>query len=252
MQQGNGYTVAFATGICVVCSLALSGVSGALSARQEENRVLDRQKNILVAVGYDAAEIAAMPREQIAKTYSDNVEELVIDANGKPKPDVKLSSLPARVATGEEVDPSAGLALYRRRDPANPAASLAFAFPVAGKGLWSTLLGYLAVKPDGDEVVGLTFYKHGETPGLGAEIEQPWFRQNFVGKRLYRDGVLVGINVEKGAAADKPSFKENGAHMVDGISGSTLTGNGVSKMMRVVPRRYQPFFKANATAGQGG
>jgi Na+-transporting NADH:ubiquinone oxidoreductase subunit C len=249
-MQTNAYTIGFATIVCVVCSLMLSGVSGALRDRQEENRVLDRQKNILVAVGYDAAEIKKMARDAVAKTYSDNVEELVVDASGKVVEGVKPAALPGRVASGEEVG-AQGLALYRRRDPANPTLTLAFAYPVAGKGLWSTLLGYLAVKPDGSEIVGLTFYKHGETPGLGAEIDQPWFRQNFVGKQLYQDGSLVGVNVEKGAAADKPIFKTNAAHMVDGISGATLTGNGVAKMMKVVPRRYEAFFKA-AAAGQGG
>jgi Na+-transporting NADH:ubiquinone oxidoreductase subunit C len=249
-MQTNAYTVGFATAVCVVCSLLLSGVSGALKDRQEENRVLDRQKNILVAVGYDAVDIKKMGREAIAKTYGDNVEELVVDASGRVLDGVKPAALPARVASGEETDPK-GLALYRRRDPANPSSTLAFAYPVAGKGLWSTMLGYLAVKPNGDEIVGLTFYKHGETPGLGAEVDQPWFQKNFVGKKLYQGGALVGVNVEKGAAADKPSYKENAAHMVDGISGATLTGNGVAKMMKVVPRRYEAFFKANA-AGQGG
>lgn len=242
-MRGNGYTIAFATLVCVVCSLLLSGVSGALKERQEENRDLDRQKNILVALGYDGDEIKRMPREDVKKTYADNVEELVIDAAGKKIEGKLPSTLPSRVASGEEAGTD-GLALYRRRDPSDPNASLAYAYPVAGKGLWSTLLGYLAVKPDGSEVVGLTFYKHGETPGLGAEIDQPWFRKNFTGKTLYEGGALVGIEVVKGQAADKPTFKDSGAHMVDGISGATLTGNGVMKMMKVVPKRYEPFFKS--------
>lgn len=238
-MQGNAYTIGFAAAICVACSLLLSGVSGALKPRQDKNRVLDRQKNILVALGWDKDNVATMTGEQVQSTYKSGVEEMVISrANGK-KIEKSIKDLPAKVARGEEKT-ATELPLYKRVDDDS---KLAFAYPVTGKGLWSTLYGYLAVKPSGNEIVGLTFYKHGETPGLGAEIEQPWFRQNFVGKELYDDGNLVGIEVVKGKAADKPSYKSNKDHMVDGISGATLTGNGVMKMTKIEPLKYAAFFK---------
>lgn len=238
-MQGNAYTVGFAAAICVACSLLLSGVSGALKPQQDKNRVLDRQKNILVALGWDKDEVATMTGEQVQSTYKSGVEEMVISRATGKKLDKPIKDLAPKVARGEEKT-ATELPLYKRVDDD---AKLAFAYPVTGKGLWSTLYGYLAVKPSGNEIVGLTFYKHGETPGLGAEIEQPWFRQNFVGKELYDDGKLVGIEVVKGKAADKPSYKSNQEHMVDGISGATLTGNGVMKMTKVEPLKYSAFFK---------
>lgn len=242
-MRGNGYIIGFATAICVVCSLLLSFVSSALKEKQEQNRVIDRQKNILMAVGFDEAELKETPAEGITKLYTDSIEELVIDKSGGRIEGKTPNDLPKRVATGEEFNPAEGLALYARRDPNNPTTPSAYAYPVVGKGLWSTLYGYLAVKPDGDEVAGLTFYKHGETPGLGAEIEAKWFRENFIGKKLHRDGKLTGVIVMKGLAKDSPRFSREGEQMVDGMSGATLTGNGVTKLMKVIPRRYEAFFK---------
>ena len=242
-MQGNGYTIGFAAAVCVICSLLLSGVSGALKPQQDKNRLLDRQKNILVALGWDKDDVAKMSGEQVQTTYGSGVKEMVVERSSGKTLEKPIDTLPPKAQRGEEKT-AKELPLYKRVDDSS---KLAFAYPVTGKGLWSTLYGYLAVKPSGSEIVGLTFYKHGETPGLGAEIEQPWFRQNFVGKELYANGDLVGIEVVKGKAADKPSYKANAVHMVDGISGATLTGNGVQKMTKVEPQKYAAFFKSRPT-----
>jgi Na+-transporting NADH:ubiquinone oxidoreductase subunit C len=246
-MRGNGYTVGFAFAICVICSLLLSGVSSALKDKQELNRVLDRQKNILVALGFDGKKVGKMKAGQVQETYKNNIEEMVISPDGDVQAGKKPSDLEKKVATGEAVGDF--LAVYKRTDPSDRSKAMAYAYPVTGKGLWSTLYGYLAVKDDGSEIVGLSFYKHGETPGLGAEIEKPWFRTNFVGKSLYEGDSLVGITVVKGLAKDNVAFKTSADHMVDGISGATLTGNGVMRMTKVVPRRYEKFF-AKVKSGQ--
>lgn len=249
MRQTNGYVIGFAAAICVVCSLALSVVSGALKGRQEENRILDRQKNILMAVGYSAEELSQKEPAEVRQLYADTFEELVVGPKGE-RLDAQLDDLRADEASGEASQPER-LPLFRQKDPANPSQTLAYVYPVAGKGLWSTLYGYLAVKPNGDEVVGIAFYKHGETPGLGGEIEKQWFTDSFKSKRLYEGGAVAGIEVVKGKVADNPAKAARAQYAVDGISGATLTGNGVTKMMRVVPLRYAPFFakaRANQTA----
>ena len=241
MRQSNAYVIGFAAAICVVCSLALSVVSGLLKDDQEKNRILDRQKNILMAVGYSADELAQKSAAEVQKLYADGIEELVIDPQGN-KLEVAMKDLKAEEASGETKAP-VRLPLFRQKDPSDATKTLAYVYPVTGKGLWSTMYGYLAVKPDGNEIIGIAFYKHGETPGLGGEIEQTWFTDNFKGKRLYAGDKLVGVEVVKGKVADKNMSADAEAHAVDGMSGATLTGNGVSKMMKAVPMRYQPFFK---------
>lgn len=242
MRQSNAYVIGFATATCVVCSLMLSVVSGVLRDRQEQNRILDRQKNILMAVGYAPEELSKKKAAEILELYQQSFEELVIDRQGNVVESKKPSDLDPKEASGEAKDPK-HLPLFRQKDPNDPAKTLAYVYPVAGKGLWSTLYGYLAVKPDGSEIVGIAFFKHGETPGLGAEIEKEWFTSNFKGKRLYEGGKIVGVEVVKGRVADKVMSAEQQRHAVDGISGATLTSNGVTKMLQAMPLRYDPFFK---------
>lgn len=242
MRQTNAYVIGFAATVCVVCSLALSVISGLLKDQQERNRVLDRQKNILMAVGYSPDELGKKPAAEVEKLYADTFEEMVIDPQGNPIEGARPSELSADEASGEAKAPKR-LALFRQKDPSDPQKTLAYVYPVAGKGLWSTMYGYLAVKPDGNEIIGIAFYKHGETPGLGGEIEQAWFTNNFKGKRLYDGAKLAGVEVVKGKVADKTMTAQQQQHAVDGISGATLTGNGVTKMMKAVPMRYEPFFK---------
>ena len=100
--------------------------------------------------------------------------------------------------------------------------------PVHGYGLWSTLYGYLAVKPDGREIVGLQFYDHAETPGLGGEVDNPVWRAKWPGKRLFGEDGELRIEVVKGAAATG----EKGAYQVDGLAGATLTSRGVNNLVR--------------------
>jgi Na+-transporting NADH:ubiquinone oxidoreductase subunit C len=250
MRQGNGYVIGFAAAICVVCSLLLSVVSGSLSARQEQNRVLDRQKNVLMAAGYDRQELdrlatqrtttaAGEPSTALQKLYSDSFEELVVDRQGNVIEGKAPADLPFKGQSMQE--PGDYLPIFRQRDPQDPTKTLAFIYPATGKGLWSTLFAYIAVRPNGSELVGIAFYAHGETPGLGAEIEKTWFTSSFQGKQLYDNSTFVGVEVVKGKVADRPGVAAQ--HAVDGISGATITANGVTRMMRAVPRMYDPFFQ---------
>jgi len=203
----TGYTFMFAAVICVVCSLVVSSAATLLKERQERNVRIDIQKNILGAVGLKAA-----TPEEVEALYAARIKELSVT-------DAKLP-------------------LYVREDDGKP---IAYAFPISGKGLWSTLYGYLALEPDGDTIKGISFYKHGETPGLGAEIEKAWFQTNFIGKKcLADDGTLASISVVKGKVTDSiaPNLQK---HFVDGISGATLTSRGVTDLVRAGLERYSPF-----------
>ena len=116
------------------------------------------------------------------------------------------------------------LELYQYSENGTPKA---YCFQTFGKGLWSTCYGYISFDASFSKITNITFYKHGETPGLGAEIEQNWFQQNFVGKEIFNDkNELVSITVKKGRVDN--SIEKEKRHFVDGISGSTITSNGVS------------------------
>ncbi|MBN2162309.1 MAG: NADH:ubiquinone reductase (Na(+)-transporting) subunit C [Pontiellaceae bacterium] len=200
-------TLVFAAGICPVCSLLLSGTASGLKGRIEANEEFDVKRNIVKAFGVDISNKAEWSREKIEATYEKNVSET--DANGLP--------------------------LYTWTEDGADKPSK-YAFPISGKGLWSMLYGYIALESDLETIAGITFYKHGETPGLGAEIEKPWFQNNFVGKKLYADGVPTAFEIAKGKA---PAGND---HAVDGISGATLTGKGVQALLNKDSAAYADYF----------
>ena len=222
----------FAIIVCLACSILLSGISEGLRKRQEINADLEVKKNILKAVRLKEPLHAKMTPQEILKVYSDKIEEEVIDERG----DVVGGKKPADIQ-----DKDKGLyPLYIYKEDGHV---VSYAFPVSGQGLWSTLYGYLAVEADAITVRGITFYKHGETPGLGAEIEKDWFQDNFIGKTIWsiKEKKLTPIVVVKGKAADQYQGDELKYH-VDGITAATLTGNGVTDLMSHWLNVYEPYF----------
>jgi Na+-transporting NADH:ubiquinone oxidoreductase subunit C len=93
--------------------------------------------------------------------------------------------------------------------------------PVHGNGLWSMMYAFVAVETDGNTIAGITYYEQGETPGLGGEVENPTWRAQFEGKQLFDDNFKPALKVVKGGA------QQGDIHGVDGLSGATLTANGV-------------------------
>ncbi len=113
--------------------------------------------------------------------------------------------------------------------------------PLQGKGLWGPIWGYLALGKDFNTVSGATFGHKGETPGLGAEIAEDAFQQQFTGKSLFDTlGNFTSITVQKGGA-DK--YAGGAEHAVDAISGGTMTSNGVTAMLSDCLEYYRPFFQ---------
>jgi Na+-transporting NADH:ubiquinone oxidoreductase subunit C len=198
-------TIVFAAVVCVTCSLLLSGSAAGLKSRIQANEAFDVKRNIVKAFGID---ISAMDRPGIEATFANHVVE------------DKAGDLPIFTWTDEGADQASK-----------------YAFPISGKGLWSMLYGYLSLEADLETIAGISFYKHGETPGLGAEIEKPWFLTQFTGKTLYKDGGAVEFLVVKpGTELTETS--------VDGISGATLTGKGVQALLQKDAAAYAEYFKS--------
>lgn len=233
--KGDGFVVGFATVICLACSLLLSATASTLKTKQDFNVELDRKMNVLKAFGVDIKpEGKALPASAVEDYFKNNISEVVLDgATGEP-----VAGLGSGQVNPKELAERKKLPLYIWK---TDGVVQKYAFPVSGKGLWSTIYGYLALEKDLATVKGVTFYRHGETPGLGGECEKQWFQDNFKGKQVIVDG-QPKFEVVKGKVSDR--YPQGNDHAVDGISGATLTGNGITKFIRRDLELYERYFKS--------
>jgi Na+-transporting NADH:ubiquinone oxidoreductase subunit C len=224
-----------------VVSLLLALTSTQLKNLQEFNIELDKKKNILKCIGKD---LSLMNADAIFKEYKSNISNVILNSNGDIAANItseNLESVPNK-STGEVKYFLNNIEYFPAYKSSNPEA---FIIPISGKGLWSTLFGYFALEMDLNTVIGITFYKHGETPGLGGEVEKKWFQNNFVGKKIFNQtGELVSIKVVKGKVNDVYSGEALN-HGVDGISGATVTSRGVSDFLKRDLLKYEQYLKNN-------
>ncbi len=229
--MSNRYVFIYASVMVVVVALVLSSAATLLRPLQERNMRIEKMQNILSTIGIPAprAEAIELFEQYIvdAKVLNHLGEEIEGDAfevdlrdeNRKP---VEERQLPLFIADVEN--------------------ELYYIIPVRGNGLWGAIWGYLSFKGDLNTIAGANFDHASETPGLGAEIADPPFQQQFMGKRIFDDdGDFRSVRVVRGTApADDP-------HAVDGISGGTITSNGVTAMLRDGLRVYKPYFEKQKT-----
>ncbi|MDJ0666828.1 MAG: FMN-binding protein [Desulfobacterales bacterium] len=210
----------FAAVIGIVCSLLLTAASSGLKAFQQENALVDRQRNVLKSVGALEPE-RKYGTDEIKELFAAAIKDIRVDANGQVLDADAASGLP--------------LFLYTRDGQVQ-----SYIVPVDSRGLWGRIYGYLAIDNDGRTVTGFSVYQHSETPGLGGEIEKPWFQQNFVGRQIVdAQGNLTSVGIAKGKVAEviAPERKD---HYVDGISGATLTGRYLSEGLKDILKAYEP------------
>ena len=221
-MRSDAYTITFTTIVTVILGLGLSYTADSLRDRQILNEELDIKKNILSVLGYK--QDTPWTDEEVQSLYDRNINEIRIDEVG---------------SVFDEVDKSDNFTytIYQSRENNKVTG---YAIPIAGKGLWGTMYGYFAIEPDAETVKGITFYKHKETPGLGAEVDKDWFKNNFIGKKLTdKNGKLVSIEVVKGYVS---KTDPEALHKVDGISGATITGTGLTTFLKSDLEKYEPYF----------
>ena len=227
----------FILSLTIVCSLLLSLASEGLRSLKEKNVEIDKKKNILNAIGLN---IISLSNSDIDKYFFNNIDTLIIDSNGDINKTLTILDLNAieNNQTGEVKyysDDVEYLPLYEDN------SKNVVVLPISGKGLWSTLFGYFAIDSNNYSTVrGITFYKHKETPGLGGEVSKKWFQSNFIGKEIYENNSLNSVKVAKAGYADK-----NSLYQVDGISGATITSNGVTTFLLRDLKRYEKYFMRN-------
>lgn len=259
-------TFLVAGSVCGICALLVSSAAVMLKSTQDYWVKVDTQKNILLAAAADDEEretFKTMTGDQINDFFKENFEDIIIDLEtGEVVTDqyedpadfdqIKAAELKQK----DKFTPIAGSNdiaqiknrenhshVYRRID-----STERYIFPIRGKGLWSTLKGFIALRPDLETVSYITFYEHKETPGLGGEVDNAAWKARWDGKVVYDDQGNVAIKVIKGEAMESdPAFE----YKIDGLSGATITSRGVQNMLVywMGPEGYGNFIEQKKAGG---
>ena len=222
-------TIFVAVSLCLFCSMIVSFAAVSLKDRQEDNKLQDKRVNILQVAGvYDAstdvnaAFEAFVPKvvELETGTFSDQFDGAVFDdkaAASDPALSVVLDDDPAGIGRQSKY-----ATVYLLNDDAGNLDKVIL--PIYGYGLWSTLYGFIALEENGNDIFGLQFYQHAETPGLGAEVDNPRWKALWSGKALRDESGELKITVAKGTGHEK--------HHIDALAGATLTSRGVDNLVK--------------------
>ncbi len=225
-NESIGKTLGVVVALCLVCAVIVSFASVQLRPLQQENKLKDIQSNILAAAGFEGV-------TNVQTTFDENIETIVVNVEDGQQ--VQFDSEQARVDwikaydfEKSKFDAAMSIKLTKAQDKAGiqrrtteapvyisraeDGSVKSIILPIQGYGLWGVMYGFLALENDGETVKNIIFYKHNETPGLGGEIQNPTWTAQWQGKELPVD------LVKNGAKND---------NQVDGLSGATLTSNGV-------------------------
>jgi Na+-transporting NADH:ubiquinone oxidoreductase subunit C len=246
-RESKSNTFVVAVVLCLVCSVVVSTLAVGLKGIQQEQKEAFRQQNILTAAGLWNADDNTSEEAQVI--YNRSIKAVVVD--------LEVNKVTDRYQVGaKELDPKAAardssmhtlvtdlgpdvrdIASIRKRENYSTIYEVregdqlqTLVIPIRGYGLWSTLWGFIALDmtntsagPEGITVNGLSYYQHGETPGLGGEVENPLWKAKWFDKQVYDADWNVLIEVSKSATTD---------YQVDALSGATITSNGVTSMLQ--------------------
>jgi len=227
-------TVAFL--LCIACSVLVSATTVRLKPLQERNKARSTKKNILQAAGlyqegtniekqFEKIQIKIVDLE--TGEYDDSINAEKYNQREAAKDPARSVRIPEDQDIAKIRRRAAKVPVFLVRDDGGSLETIIL--PIHGKGLWSTMYAFLALQGDGNTVKGYTFYDHGETPGLGGEVDNPAWQQQWVGKKIYDQDQKLAVAVLKGQV--NPSRPE-AIHQADGLSGATLTTLGVNNLMR--------------------
>ncbi len=231
---GKTFFVAFA--VCVVFSVIVSSAAVVLRPLQEEQKILDKKRNILGAAGLLSegvsideafASIEARVVDLETGEYVDSEDAATFDPRAAVRDPARSVAIPGAQDVAGIKRRAKRAAVYLVRDGDRVTKAI---LPIYGKGLWSTMYGFVALDArDANTVRGLVFYEHGETPGLGGEIENPQWQALWNGKKTFGASGEVRLTVIKGLV---DTSRPGAEHQVDGLSGATITTRGVDGTVR--------------------
>lgn len=236
-RDSNSYTFLFAGIMVFVVASSLAITASSLKDIQAENVRKEKMQNILSTIGIQT------DREQAETLYNKFItEQLSLKTDGS----VDTESNAFEIKLNNEIKKpimDQRFPLYR----ASVEDENYYIVPLRGAGLWDAIWGYIALKDDKNTIKGAVFDHKGETAGLGAEITQQWFQDRFVDEKIFdTDGNLVGISVSK--TNNDPSDSDKDDHEIDAISGATITGDGVTDMIKERLQHYLPYFQKESSA----
>ena len=248
------YTILFAAAVSVACATLVAVAAVSLRDRQEANAQVFKQKNVLFAAGL-ARPDESLTTADVGERFAQRIEVRAVDlASGELVPADKLDA--------GTYDPRRARADPKQSRPAPPndagvgrVPNLQTVYlvkgphigieqvvlPIDGMGMWGAMHGFIALERDGNTVRGLTFYEQKETPGLGGEISNPRWQALWVGRKVYDPSWEPKLTIIKGRAGPA----EQDPHRVDGLSGATITSNGVSRVVQFwfSDSGYAPYLK---------
>jgi Na+-transporting NADH:ubiquinone oxidoreductase subunit C len=237
-QHSTAYIFMFATGVCMFFSVFVSAAAVGFKDMQEANKLIDRQAKVLSVAGLVRDDEEVSPAE-IGERFEANIVPRVVElTSGAYAEDIAASGFDQRKAAKDPATsaqapandakvlrvPKHGL-VYEVMDRGEVSKLI---IPVEGKGLWSTLYGFVALEADTRTVAGITFYEHAETPGLGGEVDNPSWKALWKGRKALDEQWKPTIAVIKGAAG--PASED--PYRVDGLSGATITSRGVGGLVQ--------------------
>ena len=239
--EKNSYTVIFAIAMVIVVGAILAGLASGLKPLVKANERYEKQQNILYALGVNnntgANDVEFIPTDIVEEEFNKYIKKQYVIQGGDVTEDDQayLIDIKKESAKAKNSD-------YKRRLPlfvGEKDGKEVYVVPVRGKGLWDAIWGYVAL--DKEMVVQGVYFDHkAETPGLGAEIKQRYFMDDFTGEKFLDGDVFEGIKVAKGNNDPKNTIKDD--HEVDALAGATITGDGVSAMLQKDVRMYKPYF----------
>ncbi|MCH2163897.1 MAG: Na(+)-translocating NADH-quinone reductase subunit C [Marinovum sp.] len=244
-----GKTIVVAVGLCLVASMVVSAAAVSLRPIQQVNAAKDKQVNILQVAGL------YQPGDDVAEAFQAFEPHVLELTSGTFTDRFDASSFDDRAAADDPAlsraldDDPAGIGrqsnfvtVYLLRDDVGDVDKVIL--PIHGYGLWSTLYGFIALEENGNDIFGLQFYQHAETPGLGAEVDNPRWKALWPGKKVQDANGELQITVAKFAPPAGVDYH------VDALSGATLTSVGVDNLVRfwLGEEGYAPFL-ANLKAG---
>ena len=247
-NDSTSKTIIVAAILCVVCSVVVSTAAVQLRPAQKANKALDFNKNILAAAGIleDGIPVSTQFEKVTTKVidlstgkYTDAVDVKTFDQRKAAK-DPKLSDVLSSdidIAGLSRLEKYANVYLVEEKGALSKVI-----LPIRGYGLWSTLRGFIALEADLNTVAGLGYYEHGETPGLGGEVDNPKWKGIWLGKKVYTGDGNVALSVIKGAVTGATADAE---YKIDGLSGATLTSDGVDYMVKfwLGENGFKPFLQ---------
>lgn len=231
-MESTNYVVGFTLAMTVLVALTLSSLFYGTKDQVAQNADVFNKRAILSAISDKLDRpVGDFSDQDVLTLFEEKVEQKVLDMNGDEIDGIMAEKVDiAKEAKKPEADRQLPLFIY------NAGGEKVYIVAVRGSGLWDAIWGNIALQSDFTTVVGASFDHAGETPGLGAEIkDNPAFAKQFGGKKIYKNGDYVSVGVIKGGAKDI-------AHDVDGLSGATVTANGVDEMLYRGIKYYEPYF----------